>query len=275
MTAGDPRRVTKMSGAGNDFVVMHGGDADLLGESLGPWIRAVTRRGLSVGADGVLAVDRVGPDRVRVRYWNPDGSVAFCGNGTRCAARFAARERLAGSSMTLETAVGEVSAVVGEKDVRLVLPPPRDRGELELPAGGAVRRGRFVIAGVPHFVIPVDDVGRAPLEIWGPELRRHEAFGPDGANIDLVSPGAGEVHDLRTWERGVEGETLACGTGAVATAAALCLAGGPGRVRLRPRSGAVLEIALAGEPGSFTRVEMIGDARFVFDGRLDPEALGG
>lgn len=276
MTASaDPGRITKMSAAGNDFVVVHGTDADALGDRLGAWIRAVSRRGLSVGADGVLAVDRVGPDRVRVRFWNPDGSVAFCGNGTRCAARFARRERLAAATMTLETAVGEVPAEVRDDDVRLVLPPPRDRGELEVEVDGVLHRGRFVVAGVPHFVIAVGDVASAPLESWGPALRRHAAFGADGVNVDLVSAGADGVHDLRTWERGVEAETLACGTGAVATAAALCLGGGPLRMHLRPRSGARIEIVLGGERDRFTHAEMVGDARFVFDGRLDREALGG
>lgn len=269
-------RIVKMSGAGNDFVVLHADDARGLGPDLPDWIRAVCRRGLSVGADGVLSVGAGDGGRVEVRFWNPDGSVAFCGNGTRCAARFARLHGLAGDRFTMDTAVGRVPATVLGDVVRIELPPPVDRGEIEVRGGdGEIHRGRFVLAGVPHFVRTVEDVARAPLDRWGPALRRHERFGAEGTNVDLLSRGADAVHDLRTWERGVEGETLACGTGAVAAAAALRLAGGSESVRLRPRSGVVLEVELPGPPEAPSSAVLTGDARVVFEGRLDPEALGG
>jgi diaminopimelate epimerase len=269
-------RIVKMSGAGNDFVVLRAEDARRLGSDLVAWIRAVSRRGLSVGADGVLVVGAGDGGRVEARFWNPDGSVAFCGNGTRCAARFARLEGLAGRAFTLETAVGPVPATVDGDRVRLELPPPTDRGRLVLQDdAGHAHHGRWIDAGVPHFVVKVDDVVAAPLHRWGPFLRRHPRFGEDGANVDLLSAGPDGVHDLRTWERGVEGETLACGTGAVAAAAALRAEGGPESVRLRPRSGAVLEVGLPGPADAPTAAILTGDARVVFEGQLDPEALDG
>jgi len=268
-------RIVKMSGAGNDFVVVRGDDADRIGDAFVAWVRGVCRRGLSIGADGVLAVEPVGPERVRARFWNPDGSVAFCGNGTRCAARFAHREGWVGAKFTLDTAVGAVPAEVADDRVRLTLPAPVDHGEIELDVGGTRVRGRRVTAGVPHYVVAVDDVARAPLDAWGPILRRHAAFGDAGTNVDLVSRAPDGIHDVRTWERGVEGETLACGTGAVAVAAALRAGGADAIVSIRPRSRSVLEVRFpAGAPRPAT-VELVGDARVVLEGRVEPEALAG
>ena len=128
--------------------------------------------------------------------------------------------------MTLMTAAGEVPAVVSGASVRLTLPPPEDRGPIVLDALGESFRGRWVNAGVPHVVIPVVGLASYPIERLGPVLRRHDQLGPAGANVDLVEPDrSGRVH-VRTWERGVENETLACGTGAVAAAMAARLAGG-------------------------------------------------
>jgi diaminopimelate epimerase len=264
---------TKMSGAGNDFLVLDAAAWASVPGDRAAWVRAVCRRGLSVGADGVLVVGAEGEGRVRVAFFNPDGGEAFCGNGSRCAARYAASRGLAaGDGMTLSTAVGDVPAVVENGRVRLTLPPPEDRGELVLEQGNESFRGRWVIAGVPHFVVPVAGLSRYPLERVGPLLRRHPKLGRSGANVDLVERDElGRVH-VRTWERGVENETLACGTGAVAVAMAARLAGAPETVEVVPRSGSVLSVSLPGDPARPAAVRMSGDARFVFEGSLDAEA---
>jgi diaminopimelate epimerase len=267
---------SKMSGAGNDFVVL---DAETWGALPGDraaWVRAVCRRGLAVGADGVLAVGRVGDGRVSVAFFNPDGGEAFCGNGSRCAARYAAARGLApASGMTLATSVGDVPAVVAEGVVRLTLPPPADRGPVRLETSRGQVRGRHVIAGVPHLVVPVTGLRAYPLRDVAPELRRHPALGPDGANVDFVEEdAAGRVH-VRTFERGVEDETLSCGTGAVAAGLAARLAGAGETVRIVPASGVELTVILRGEPRNATSAVLSGDARFVFEGRLDPEATPG
>ena len=263
-----------MSGAGNDFIVLDGPTADAIGAGLPDWIRAVCRRGLAVGADGVLVVRVLGPDLISAEFRNPDGSTAFCGNGTRCAARYAFLSGLSGRSAVLATAVGEVPSEVGaDGRVRLTLPPVSDRGMKTLDAGGESITGRFVIAGVPHFVVEVPDVAAAPLERWGPLVRCHPAFGESGTNMDLISGGkSGEIR-IRTWERGVEGETLACGTGAVAAGATTAIDRGGGEVIVRTWSGSALSVILQGDPGAHTAVLLAGDARVVFRGQLDPEAL--
>ena len=266
-------RFTKMSGAGNDFVVLDSEAWDSVPQDRAAWVRAVCRRGLSVGADGVLVVLREGGGRVRVVFFNPDGGEAFCGNGSRCAARFAHLHRIAsGPDMTLRTAVGDVPAIVTGDHVRLTLPPPEDLGAITLAVGAESYRGRWVNAGVPHVVIPVSGLAGYAIERLGPALRRHDKLGPEGANVDLVeSDSAGRVH-VRTWERGVENETLACGTGAVAVAMAARIAGAPEDIVVVPRSRSILTVSLPGDPVKPAAAILSGDARLVFHGFLDPDA---
>ena len=261
-------RVTKMSGAGNDVVVL---DAETAGAipDLPAWARRVCRRGLSVGADGVLVV---GPEDggVRVLFLNPDGGEAFCGNGTRCAARFAVMRGLGQGTLHLRTAAGDVEAHVEGAQVRLELPGPRDLGPWEGSDGSRPLAGRRIEAGVPHLVLEVDDVQAAPLDRWGPALAHHPDFGPPGTNVDVVAAGTDGVLRIRTWERGVEGETLSCGSGAVAGAYFLAQRRGTGDVRVLPASGVPLRVTLR---GALAILE--GDARVIFEGSLPGEAVSG
>lgn len=269
-------RFAKMSGAGNDFVIIGPEEAQTLGRAIPALARRVCRRGLSVGADGVLVVEPVGAGVVRVTFFNPDGGIAFCGNGSRCAARYARRRGWVGDGFALDTAVGIVPVEISGETVRISLPPPVDRGAMN-PAieGGATVPGRFVLAGVPHFVAEVDEVDRTPISVLGPALRRHPMFGVDGANIDLVERVDPGTIRIRTWERGVEGETLSCGTGAVASAFACRLGGGPDAVVVVPWSGVPLRVAFPGPAGEPSAAILAGDARFVFEGVLDPESTEG
>jgi len=195
--------VAKMSGAGNAFIVLGPAALERIGVPSRDWIGRICRNGVSLGADGVLSVEATGENRVRVRFYNPDGSEAFCGNGSRCAARFAWLQTLAGESMILETLIGEVPARISGDRVRLELPPPTDEGVLTLDVGESAIRGHWIVAGVPHFIVAVDDVRQAPLNIMGPALRRHAAFGEDGVNVDVVRLTSAGVLEIRTWERGV------------------------------------------------------------------------
>lgn len=265
--------IVKMSGSGNDFVVLGPASAAELPADPSEWIRRVCRRRISVGADGVLIVQPAGPDRVRVRFFNPDGTPAFCGNGSRCAARFASLQGLAGPRMTLETQAGDLAAEVEEDRVRLEMPPPRDLGTREVEVPEARLAGRMIDAGVPHFVVEVEAPSDAPLAVWGPAVRRHETFGPAGTNLDLVAYREDGAVEIRTWERGVEGETLACGSGAVAAAGVLGLRGGPRNVRVLPASGVPLEVELRGEADRPAGAVLRGDARVVFEAVLDEEAV--
>jgi len=261
-------RFAKMSGAGNDFIVLGPEQLTGLGKEPAGWIQRICRRRLSVGADGLLVVEPAGENRVKVRFHNPDGSQAFCANGSRCAARYAFMRGFAGERMILETITGELPAVIIEQGVRLILPAPVDAGErdLELPEGRL--QGRYILAGAPHFVCWRDEPGSAALERLGPPVRRHPAFGAAGVNLDLISKRPDGSLAIRTWERGVEGETLSCGSGAVAAALVYRLAGGGEDVRIVPASGIPLQVRL--EEGQAT---LEGDARLIFDGELTGEAL--
>jgi diaminopimelate epimerase len=271
MIAGIP--IVKMSGAGNDFVVLDESAWNAIAGDRRRWVRGVCRRGLSVGADGVLVVGPARQGRVGVRFFNPDGGEAFCGNGSRCAAMFAFARGLAPASMTLVTAAGDVPAEVDGPSVRLTLEPPRDLGRLALEAAGRAFDGRLVLAGVPHLVIDVGDVSSYPLAEIGPALRRHPALGPEGANVDVVERASDGRVFVRTWERGVENETLACGTGAVAVAFAARLDGAAETVLVIPRSGVLLRVTIPGDPLRPTLARLDGDARIVFEGSLSPEGI--
>lgn len=271
MTGGLP--VVKMSGAGNDFVVLDAAAAATLPDLPG-WVRRVCRRGLSVGADGVLVV---GPEdgAVRVRFYNPDGGEAFCGNGSRCAARFAALRGFGGGTMRLLTAAGEVAATLEGGRVQVTLPGPRDRGPWAGRAGAVPLQGRRILAGVPHLVIGVEDVAAAPLHAWGAALAHAPEFAPEGTNVDVVSPLPGGALSIRTWERGVEGETLSCGSGAVAAALFAARLGGARDLRVLPASGIPLRVTLLGPQDAPDAARLEGDARVLFEGTLPEEAVSG
>jgi diaminopimelate epimerase len=268
--------IAKMSGAGNDFVVVDAPTWEAIPGDREAWVRAVCRRGVSVGADGVLVVGAGEAGRVKVTFFNPDGGEAFCGNGSRCAARYAVVKGIApGPAVVLATPVGDVPAELDGDTVTLTLPPPQDRGAVDLPDGSGTVRGRFVLAGVPHVVIPVVGLDAYPLVASARAWRRHQAFGPDGANVNVVEEDAAGRIRVRTFERGVEGETLACGTGAVAAAFAARIAGASDPVTIVPASGISLRVELPGDAQRPALARLSGDARFVFEGLLAREGLTG
>lgn len=236
-------RFWKMSGAGNDFVLVEGpvrGAAALA--------RRLCDRRRGVGADGLLVLAR-GAAGPRLDYRNADGSAAFCGNGSRCAALWAAARGWAkGRSFVLRTSRGDLSArLTARGRAEVSMPAPRGlRLGLRLKALGRTWTVHFVDTGVPHAVVFVPDAGKAPVRELGRALRFHRAFGRAGANADFVELRRDGLV-LRTYERGVEDETLACGSGAVAAAfvaRALGRAGAP--VRLKVRSGATLTVSFDG-----------------------------
>lgn len=261
----------KMSGAGNDFIVVGPEGLAALGDRAIPWVRRVCRRRLSVGADGVLFVEPAAAGAVTVRFHNPDGSPAFCGNGSRCAARYAVERGFAGSPLTLRTDVGEIEAAVDDGVVTLTLPAPRRLEPLELGGYHAER----IEAGVPHLVIRVDDVDAFDLEAWGPRARHDPRFGEAGTNLNVLAATSDGGWRLRTWERGVDGETLACGSGAVAAALVARLAGAGECVRLHPAGGVALEVELPGAASAPRLALLRGDARFIVDGEIESEATCG
>lgn len=266
-------RFSKYDGAGNDFVLVRAEEVGL--DDPGALARRVCPRSGGVGVDGLVLVRGLDVDLVRLRFFNPDGSeFSTCGNGTRCAARYAVdRGLVEGPELGLVTDAGEVRARAGD-EVRLeyrvsALGATVER-EVEVPYGGGTRRGWLVQVGTPHLVLPVDRLpGEAFAELAG-AIRHAPTLGAEGANVDVVALGGGDAGEIRTFERGVEGETLACGSGAMATALALRTAGLTGdALELVTRSGARLRVELpAADRGGDTgaSIALTGPASWVFDG---------
>lgn len=265
----------KMSGSGNDFVMLDGRlsrPEDWTPEE----IRAVCGRGTGVGADGLVFVSPgSGVGAARMKYFNSDGShAAMCGNAALCSTRLAAHLGLApAAGMRLETDAGtyEAKALEGVERAALRLAPvdtPRDVPGLALGAGE--RQAALGVVGVPHLVVVVDDVDRVDLRDRGPALRNDPALGPDGANVNFISAAPAGGWRMRTYERGVEDETLACGTGAVTAGCALA-AWGLAKLPLviHTRSGLELRVrARRNGGGRFDDVWLEGEARLVFRGVL-------
>lgn len=263
----------KLCGSGNDFV---GFDGRVVRAPSRSEIVALCDRRRGIGADGVVRLSPGSREgHVRLDYWNSDGSdAALCGNGSLCSAVFARELGIAvHDRLVLETGAGEVGATVlgrtrAEIGVGAVL-TPREASAIERAEGE--HSIDFTSVGVPHLVVVVDDPAAVDLPRRGRELRFHPSLGPAGANVNFVARAPhGDSFALRTYERGVEGETLACGTGATATAIALLsrqLA--QGRVTLLPTGGSPLEVLAEREPGRFIEVRLRGEGRIVFRGVLN------
>lgn len=267
-------RAAKLHGAGNDFLLFDGHDASLEGR-LPEVVERLCHRRLGVGADGVLLVVPSGPAEARVLYWNRDGSkAAFCANGTRCAARFAA-VRWGWEAMLLRTAFAPVPATIVAGEVELRLPVPAQVAAWQdLAVGGEAVSGRYLVLGVPHLVVPVDwaDFWTRPLDPLAPGLRAHPELPPGGANVTFVRV-VGDELEARSFERGVEAEILSCGSGDVA-AALVAVAEGwlPPPVRVRTASGRALRVAPDGDaPACSSR--LTGPAEWVADLEIAPELL--
>jgi diaminopimelate epimerase len=235
-------RFYKTSGAGNDFVLLSGLPRGRSGAALA---RRLCDRRRGVGADGLLVLSRR-RGRVRLDYWNADGSAAFCGNGSRCGALWAAsRGWTKGRRFTLDTARGPLAvSLTGRGRAEVAMPhPDRLRLGLKLRTSAGPLTVHFIDTGVPHAVVFVPDAEKVDVKTLGRELRFHKAFGKAGANADFVSARKGALR-LRTYERGVEDETLACGTGVVAAAAVARALGKAGdRVKVRVRGEEDLHVS--------------------------------
>lgn len=262
----------KMSGAGNDFVVLDNRLGVLDGD-LNAFSAKVADRRRGIGSDGVLLLEKSAVSDFRMRYFNSDGSEAeMCGNGGRCIARFANLVGAASVDMQFENLAGTFSASVrgdGRVDLRMTRPHSLNLG-LDLPVDGTVWRGHFINTGVPHLVVPVPEVLAVDLPDLGPKLRWHDAFAPRGTNVNFVEALADGSLKVRTYERGVEGETLACGTGAVACAVVMARLGrAASPVRVVPSGGDILCVAFRPTEEGASDVTLTGPAEVTFTGTLD------
>jgi diaminopimelate epimerase len=259
---------TKMNGAGNDFVLLDNRDGSL--RLTRAQIARLCDRHRGVGADGLLLVEPPENDAdFRMRYYNADGGEAeMCGNGARCFARFARKLGGPQDKMTFETQAGVITAEFIGREVRVHMSDPAD---LQLDAEIAVDDGLLTIhsvnTGVPHAVILVGDLEKAGVVPLGSAVRYHEHFAPRGTNVNFLQVLGPREIAIRTYERGVEGETLACGTGV--TACALVhhmLTGAASPVSVRVRGGDTLSVGFEKGGYAFQNVTLTGPADFVFEG---------
>jgi len=262
----------KMTGSGNDFVVFDSTANAASHLENAESIRSLSARGTGIGADGVVFLEKAGQGDVRMRYYNSDGSeAALCGNASLCSTRLAVELGMAqGGGFLLHTAAGSLRARIRdnlpEVDLEPVVDVRSDAKDLG-PKPGERRLG-YAKVGVPHVVVEVPDVETADVAGRGAELRHHRLL-IDGANVNFVSRRHDGEFFYRTFERGVEAETLACGTGAVATAIMLSAWGesGGGETTLWTRSGLPLMVSLRREMGSWLP-SLRGEGRIVFEGRI-------
>ncbi|HUD48181.1 MAG TPA: diaminopimelate epimerase [Candidatus Baltobacteraceae bacterium] len=262
----------KMNGAGNDFVLIDNRSREI---RLAPeQITRLCDRHRGVGADGVILLTPClsGKADWAWDFYNNDGSSAeMCGNGARCFARFVRRVTGIEKDFRFETRAGVISARFNGADVTVNLTAPRDlrlREKIMLGAG-QIELHSFN-TGVPHTVLFVPDADKAMVQPLGSEIRFHPHFAPRGTNVNFVQVrGSGAIR-VRTYERGVEGETLACGTGVTASAliaAELHHFNSP--IQVQVQGGDMLEVSFEKKDGQFLNIALTGPAEFVFEGRVE------
>ncbi len=253
----------KFEGAGNDFVLGVGAWARRF-NSEPELVRSLCDRRRGIGADGALALEGVSTNRVRLGYRNADGGEAdFCANGTRCAARAAVEFLGCDPKLYVETGWADIPAQVDRARVSLELPPPvvgPHYPQMTAPEGAS--RLCLMEVGVPHLVAAIDRLEEFDLAAVAPKLRHHPTLGTEGANINLYEVAADGSVRVRSFERGVEGETLSCGSGLVAVALVMLAERGTREIELIPLSGDRLTVEALGEP-PVCATRFTGPARFV------------
>jgi len=265
---------TKAVASGNDFIIIDNKDKSVFGKikSLSDFAKDVCRRKYSVGADGLLVLEASDKADFRMRILNPDGTeVTMCGNGIRCAAVYAGERSWCASSMKIETGAGILEAELKDDSVRVKMTPPTGiRLERNVGLGKTIMDVHFINTGVPHAVHFVENIKEYPVKKMGAEIRYHKIFEPDGTNADFVEAQDDSTILVRTYERGVEDETLACGTGVVASAVISHLVNGTKEpVKAIVRSGETLKVYFKKEHNAFRDVYLEGSARIVFEGEVE------
>lgn len=253
------RPVFLYSGTGNTFVLVDARTAPVAEPR-----QAAVAMCREHGVDGLLVMETTPKAEIRMRIFNPDGSEAsMCGNGSRCAAHWAHTVAGIRTPMKIETGAGVLSAEVRGEEVKVLLTPPRNaRGPLKIAAGGNNFEGWFIDTGVPHTVIPVPKVAVMDIERLGPAIRNDAQFKPAGTNVSFMERQFGNKIKIRTYERGVEAETQACGTGAAACAlTAARVYGLASPVEVETPSKEILQIHFTQTGGNFTEVHLEGPVR--------------
>ncbi len=260
-----------MQGSGNDFILIDNRRDILKGKSLKDLAVAVCHRHYSVGADGLIVIVLSKKVDFKWRFFNADGSEAgMCGNGSRCAARFALIKKIAKKDMAFETLVGTIHAHVKRDTVRVQLTDAAGlRMNIAVPLESGIRMGHFLDTGVPHLVYLSKDIDNEDVDRIGRTTRYHDLFKPAGTNVNFIQIQNKHRLRIRTYERGVEGETLACGTGSVAGA---LVSGALGAVfspvEVHTFGGEKLTVSFERSGEEFTSIHLEGNAEVICEGVL-------
>jgi len=266
----------KMNGSGNDFILIDNRDGKIAEKDMRRLAERICRRRESIGADGAIFVINSERYDFAWRFFNADGSEAeMCGNGSRCVARFASLKGIAGKSMTFETLAGPVSAEVTDRIVKVLMPLPSGlKTDIAISFEPGWLSADFINTGVPHVVVQVEDLRNHPVFEQGRAIRYNSVFSPAGTNADFIKVKGPDSIDLRTYERGVEDETLACGTGAIASALIANVRGMVSSpVRIATKGGEELKIYFHKKGDSFDKVWLEGSTSIACKGELLEEAL--
>ena len=262
---------TKMNGAGNDFILIDNRTGHVHLDRT--QIACLCDRHRGIGADGILLLEKASNHAdFRMRYFNADGGeVEMCGNGARCFARFANKVAGRKEKISFETPAGVISAKLAGDLVTLQMTEPTDlRLKTTLPVMDENKTVHFINSGVPHVVIPVLQLDDVDVQGAGSAIRHHKMFSPKGTNVNFLEKRGPKQIAVRTYERGVEAETLACGTGIVASAlvfAATENATSP--VTVIARGGDQLRVGFEKSDNAFRNVTLTGPAEFVFEGSIE------
>jgi diaminopimelate epimerase len=271
----EPINFVKMSGSGNDFIIVDNRKDIVKNKDLPGFIARICRRKMSVGADGVILIEPSKTADFKWQFFNSDGSNAeMCGNGARCAARFAYVNGIAGQNLSFETGAGVVWGLVTGDRVKLKMPNPVD---LCLDYSIDLKTGPVTVCsvntGVPHVVVMNESIEDIDVFDLGSEIRFHEAFKPAGTNVNFICPREQGHLAIRTYYRGVENETLACGTGSIAAAlVTACKKNWQSPIHLLTRSEGTLTIYFKKGGNDFSDIYLEGDARIIYSAQLEADA---
>jgi diaminopimelate epimerase len=264
----------KMHGGGNDFVLIDHRERFIPEAEQPDFARRVCHRQMGAGADGLILIEAsptASTANFRWRFYNADGSEPeMCGNGGRCAARFAVLTGIAPAKLSFETLAGTIKAEVKGRLVKLLMAGVGNfiLGQ-NIPLEETTLLGHFLKVGVPHVAVPVAGLEAAPVAAWGRAIRFHAMFAPAGTNVNFIRVEGPQTVRIRTYERGVEDETLACGTGAVASALIAARLGQVvSPVTVHTRGGEALTVYFTPQGEAFTEVFLEGDALVVYQGEL-------
>jgi diaminopimelate epimerase len=265
-------KFTKMSGSGNDFIVIDNRVPVMDDAKKVDFVRRVCDRKMSIGADGVIFVENSDCADIKWDFYNDDGSSAeMCGNGGRCVARYAVENKIAPEKLTLETIAGIIGAEVDGANVKVKLTSPENlRQDIDVDLNGRHLKVDSLNTGVPHAIVYSENVEENNVKEDGNAIRFHDAFAPAGTNVNFVEKVSDNALKIRTYERGVEDETLACGTGVVASVLLSSyknLVQPP--VKVETRGGEFLKVDFdAANGGPVTEVFLEGLTRIAFEGTL-------